>query len=63
MSPEMKLSSLYGLFDLLTNIDDEIEPETIRNTAVLGLVLVSELEDEFKQKHSSKVLPIRELTR
>ncbi|MCW2484853.1 hypothetical protein J5069_02970 [Candidatus Symbiopectobacterium sp. NZEC127] len=63
LGAEMALSSLHGLLDLLTNVDNDVNPETIRRTALLGLMLVSELEDGFQNNQSGNVLPLTMLKR
>ncbi len=60
LGAEITLSSLRGLLDLLTNIDNDVNPETIRRTALLGLMLISELEDGLQH---SNVLPLSANTR
>lgn len=50
LGEEMTLSSLYGMLDLLTNADDDINPDTVRNVAVLGLMLVSDLKEEYERR-------------
>ncbi|RNM07931.1 hypothetical protein EF878_05390 [Dickeya undicola] len=59
----MALSSLHGLLDLLTSVDNDVNPETVRSAALLGLMLVSTLEDDMQKKHSDNALSISANTR